>query len=142
MAQGDITLYNAFLYRHGRGEIDLDTDPIYLALLSTSYTPNIDTHATFASLTNEIVASGYTAGGKTIGTVTITEDSTNDLAKVDAPDVVWSSLATATIGYAVLYKQSATQYLIGYMEIATNSNGNDYSIIWHADGIMVIQQGA
>ena len=141
MAEGDITFYNEFLYRHGRGEIDLDTDAIKVALVGPSYTPNIDTHNTWADITNEISATGYTAGGKLLGTVTITKDTTNDLAKVDAPDVVWTNLATATIDYAILYKSTATTYLIGYMVITTDSNGNNYSIIWHTDGIFALQQG-
>ena len=128
MAQGDITFYNEFFYRRGRGELDLFADAFKVALLGSGYTPDIDAHATFADLTNEIVATGYTAGGAALGTVTVTADDANDKSVIDAPDVVWASLATATIAYAALYKSSATQYLVAYIEISTNSNGNNYSI--------------
>ena len=142
MAEGDITFYNEFFYRRGRGELDLFADAFKVALLGSGYTPDIDADALFSDLSSEIVATNYTAGGATLGTVTVTADDANDKAVVDAPDVVWTNLATATIAYAVLYKSTTTKYLVAYMEIATNSNGNNYSIIWNTAGILDIKQGA
>ena len=141
MAEGDITFYNEYFYRRERGEIDPDTDAFKVALVGSGYTPDYDADLDFSDISSEIVASGYTAGGEALGSVTVTKDNTNDLANVDAPDVVWTNLATATIAGAIFYKSSATQYLVFYMAITTNSNGNNYSIIWHTDGIWDQKQG-
>ena len=56
-------LYNSFKKKIMDGSIDLDTDTIKIALCTSSYTPNIDTHDFFDDITNELsTASGYTAG--------------------------------------------------------------------------------
>jgi hypothetical protein len=52
------------------GEIDFDTNTIKVALTTSSYTPDRGVHDYFNDVTNEVVGTGYTAGGATLGTCT------------------------------------------------------------------------
>jgi len=131
----------ATLYDNGRkklvdGSIDLDSDTIKVALLSSGYTPNVATHTFLSDLSNEIIASGYTAGGNALTTKVITVDTVNHRAYLDADDVVWSPGATFTVRYAVLYKSTGTANtspLIGYIDWVTDRtalSGEQFYIQW------------
>ena len=62
-------IYNAFKKNIMNGGIDLDTDTIKVALVTATYTPDQDLHEDFADLTNEVVGTGYTAGGGALAAV-------------------------------------------------------------------------
>lgn len=51
---------------------DFLTDTIKAMLTTSSYAENLDTHETKADVTNEVVGTGYTAGGATLASKTIT----------------------------------------------------------------------
>jgi hypothetical protein len=56
--------YRQALAKAMNKEIDWDSDAFKLTLHTSSYTPNLDTHAYVSDLTNELgTAGGYTAGG-------------------------------------------------------------------------------
>lgn len=139
MAEGDITFANQAKAWLLGGLIALDTDTIKVALVNGySFDPdNNHGYANFSS--NEITATGYTAGGKTLAGLTITTNDGSDYAMWDANDVTWSSLATATITAALLYDDTMTtpvaDGLLAKMEIGTNSNGGNYTISWAGGGI-------
>jgi hypothetical protein len=102
----------ATAYNNGKknllnGTIDLDTDTIKVALTTSSYTPNIDTHEFFDDITNQVEGTGYTAGGATLANAAVTADTTNDRGVFDADDVVWST-STITARYAIIYKDTET----------------------------------
>jgi hypothetical protein len=52
--------------------IDWLSDTIKVMLLTSTYTPNLDTHKFKSDLTNEITGTGYTAGGATLGSAALT----------------------------------------------------------------------
>ncbi len=52
--------------------VDFLSDTIKCALTTNAYSYNLDTHETFSQVTNEVAGTGYTAGGATLGTKTIT----------------------------------------------------------------------
>ncbi len=52
--------------------IDFLSDTIKWALATATYAPNLDTHEVFADVTNEVSGTGYTAGGVTAASKTIT----------------------------------------------------------------------
>jgi hypothetical protein len=60
------------------GAIDLDTDTIKVALVTSSYTPNADTHEDMADITNEVTGTGYNCWRSNIGNKTVTADTTDD----------------------------------------------------------------
>lgn len=142
MAEGDAHVVNNFKEQLLLKVIDCDTDVFRVALYSDAYAAGqIDGAAPAYSSTNEIVASGYTATGQSIGTPVVTQDDTNDWAKWDddGTDVTWSSLATATIQRAILYDDTTgTKYLCIIWEIATNSNGGDYTLQFNTNGMLTL----
>jgi hypothetical protein len=133
-------IYNSFKKDIMSGGIDLDTDTIKVALVTSTYTPNIDTHTKFSDITNEVTGTGYTAGGVTLSSVTVTQDNTNDLAYMDAADVSWAS-STITARGAVIYKSTgtaSTSPLVCYVDFGADksSSSGTFQITWDAAGIV------
>ncbi len=118
------------------------TDTIKLALVTSSYTVDIDSHNFFDDITNEVAGTGYTAGGATLGSKTSTQDNTNNRGVMDAADVTFSS-STITARAAILYKDTGTpgtSPLMGYIDFAADksSSSSDFTIQFHADGILYV----
>lgn len=115
-------IYTSFLEDLARGAIDLDSDTFYGMFVSSSYTPNKDTHTKRSDVTNEVTGTGYTAGGAAT-TVTLTKDTTNDRLDVSFGNI---SLPTATITWrgCVIYKRrggaASADELVAYVD-----NGSD-----------------
>ena len=137
-------LYGNFLAKALNKEVDWDTDTIKVALLTSSYTPNQDTHDYYDDVVgNEVSGTGYTTGGATLGSKTVTYDGTNNVIILDAADTTWSS-STITARYAVVYDDSgatnAAKALIGYVDFGSDqssTNGN-FTITWDSTGIVRI----
>ena len=67
------------------------TDTIKVALTTSAYTPNQDSHDYYNDLTNELsTANGYTSGGVTLGSKTVTYDSGTNESRYDAADAQWT----------------------------------------------------
>lgn len=133
-------IYNAFKKNIMNGGIDLDTNTIKVALVTSTYTPNQDTHEDFADVTNEVSGTGYTAGGATLASVAITADNTDNEGVFDAADVTWST-STITARGAVIYKSTgvaANDLLICYLDFSTDqsSSAGDFTLQWNAEGIL------
>lgn len=128
--------YNSFKASRLDGSApDLTGDTIKIMLVTSSYTP-LATHEFRSSVTNEVVGSGYTAGGQTLASKTITGTTT---PVFDAADVTWSS-STITARGAVLYQDTgnaATDRLIHYIDFGTDqiSSSGNFTIQWNASGI-------
>lgn len=120
--------------------VDFDSDTIKVALATSSYTPDADAHDYFNDITNEVSGTGYTAGGATLASPTVTLDTTNDRVDFDAADTQWTS-STITARYAVIYKSTGTAStspliaLIDFGSDQISSNGT-FSIQWSASGIL------
>lgn len=134
--------YNRFKKELADGNIDLVNDTIKLALVTSAYTPDIDTHDFFDDITNEVVGTGYVAGGAALTTKATTQDNTNDQMDYTADNVTWSS-STITARAAVLYKDTgaaATSPLIAYFDFGSDqsSSSGDFTVQWDAGGILTI----
>ena len=133
-------IYNAFKKNIMNGGIDLDTDTIKVALVTSTYTPDQDAHEFWSDVTNEVTGTGYTAGGATLANAAVTQDNTDDEGVFDADDVTWSS-STITAAAAVIYKDtgtSTTSPIVCYLDFGgdkSSSNG-DFTISWSAEGIL------
>lgn len=122
--------------------IDLLSDTIKCALVTSSYTPDKDAHVFFDDITNEVSGTGYTAGGKALANKAINQDDTNNRAEFDADDVIWT-VSTLTARAAVLYKDTGTDStspLIAYIDFDTDytTSGTDFTIEWDAEGIFYL----
>lgn len=137
-------LYGNFLAKALNKEVDFDSDTIKVALVSSSYTPNQDTHDYWDDVVSyEVTGTGYTSGGATLASKTVSYDSANNVIVLDAADVTWSS-STITARYAVVYDDSgstnAAKALIGYVDFGSDqssTNGN-FTITWDSTGIVRI----
>lgn len=134
-------IYNSFKRDIMMGSIDLDTDTIKVMLVTSTYTVDQDAHTKRSDITNEVVGSGYSAGGATLGSVTVTVDNTDNEGVFDAADTVWSA-STITARAAVLYKArggaSSADELICYIDFGSDitSTAADFTITWAAEGIL------
>ena len=133
-------VYNSFKQFLLKGDVDLD-QPCNVALVTSSYSPNIDTHDYYNDITNEVSAGGgYTTGGITLSSTTVILNTTNDRAEFDAADITWSS-STITARGAVLYRNTgtpATSPLIAYFDFASDqsSSSGNFSITWNSAGLL------
>lgn len=134
-------IYNSFKRDIMNGSIDLDTDTIKVALVTSAYTPNQDTHTKFSDVTNEVSGTGYTAGGATLANKAVSADNTDNEGVFDADDVSWST-STITARGAVLYKSrggaATADELICYIDFTTDksSTAGTFTLQWNAEGIL------
>lgn len=133
-------IYNSFKAKIMDGSIDLDTDTIKVALVTSSYTPDQDTHDFFDDVTNEVTGTGYTAGGASLASKVVSQDNTDNEGVFDAADVTWAS-STITARGAVVYKSTgtaSTSPLICYLDFGSDqsSSAGDFTIQWNSEGIL------
>lgn len=132
--------YGSLITKAFNKEVDWDTDTIKVALVSSSYTPNQDSHDYWDDVSSyEVTGTGYTAGGATLGSKTVGYTSGTNVTKFDAADVSWTS-STITARYAVVYLStgsSSTSPLIAYVDFGSDqsSSSGTFSITWSASGI-------
>lgn len=133
-------IYNAFKKNIANGGIDLDSDTIKVMLVTSSYAPEQDGHEFKSSVTAEVVATGYVAGGQALTGKSVAQDNQNNQSVFDADDVTWSNSIITARG-AVLYKDSgnpATSALICYVDFGADrsSSMSDFKIKWSDSGIL------
>lgn len=135
-------VYQTMFAKAFNKEIDYDSDTIKVALLTSAYTPAQTTHDYYDDVVgSEVSGTGYTAGGQTLASKTVTQDTANKVTIIDAADVTWAS-STITARYAVIYDDTpstnATKPLLGYVDFGSDqssSNGN-FTLTWDATGII------
>jgi len=115
-------IYNSAVDDMARGAIDFDTDTFKVMLVTSSYTPNKDTHDKRDDVTNEVSGTGYTAGGVT-SACTVTKDTANDRVTLSFAAVNWAS-STITARAAVIYKSrgglASTDELVCYVDFGAD----------------------
>lgn len=134
-------MYGSFLSKALNKEVDWDTDAFKVALVSSSYTPNQDTHDYWDDVvSNEVSGTGYTAGGATLTSKTISYDSSSNVITLDAADAVWST-STITARYAVIYSDAgasnAAKVLVGYIDFGSDqsSSAGNFTVTFDSTGI-------
>ena len=137
MASGlyGITFLNMLNNTH---DVDLDTDTLKIMLVTDLYTPDFGTHDFKADVTNEVVGTGYTAGGETLTSLSLTQSG--GTITFDAADVTWSS-STITARAAVIYDDTiASDPLICYIDFGSDqsSSSGDFVLSFNASGIFTI----
>lgn len=119
--------------------IDLDAETHRVALFSNALAANFSTNTAYGVApfnANEVVGTGYTAGGVLLTGTTFTEDPAGTL-KFDANDVSWTN-ASITARYALVYADgSAGNEAIALLDFGsdfTSTNGT-FSVQWPTAGI-------
>jgi hypothetical protein len=117
-------------------------DTLKVALVTSSYTANKDGHDYFDDVTSEVSGTNYTAGGKTLAGISLSQDNANERAALLASNLTWS-VATFTARGAVLYKATgnpATSPLIAYMDFGVDRSvaGQDFNLEWNPNGLLFL----
>lgn len=99
-------IFNSALEDEATGAIDYNTDTFKILLVTSTYTPNKDTHTRRSDVTNEVTGTGYTAGGATCA-CTVAKDNTNDRVTLTFAATSWAT-STITARGAVIYKSTGT----------------------------------
>lgn len=135
-------VYGKFLTSLANKEVDLDSDTLKVMLCTSTYTPDQDAHIYKSSVTNEVVGTGYTAGGLALASKTITYTGATNVIALDAADLSWAT-STITARYAVIYDSTgtdATSALLGWVDfgVDTSSSGGPFNITWDAAGLLTV----
>jgi len=122
LTQSMVTSFKVELFG---GIQDLDTDTIKIALFTSAATLNAATTA--YSTTNEVVGTGYVAGGNTLAGATISSSGTT--AFVDFSDTTWTS-ATITARGALIYNSSKANRAIAVLDFGADktSTAGDFTV--------------
>lgn len=94
---------------------DLDTDVIKIALYTSA--ASLDATTTVYSTSNEVVGVGYSAGGNTLASPTISTSGTT--AFVDFADSSWTT-ATITARGALIYNSSKANRAIAVLDFGSD----------------------
>jgi hypothetical protein len=97
------------------GEHDLETDVINIALYTSA--ANLDAATTAYSTSDEVVGSGYSAGGETLTGVTVLLSGTT--AYVDFSDATWNP-ANFTARGALIYNSSKSNKAIAVLDFGAD----------------------
>src|SRR5262245_10816965 len=98
-------LYGIAKKKFAQGLIAWDGAQTFKVMLTTGYTPNQETHVSRADVTGEVTGTGYSAGGQTIVSPTVTQDTTNHRAVLSCTNPSWSSSTISATG-AVIYQSN------------------------------------
>lgn len=125
-------------------EIDFDNDTIKIMVCTNSYTFDQDTHQYKNQVTNEVTGAGYTAGGQTLTSVSVTYDTATNTIKMDAADPSWPNSTITGARKAIIYDATpgtdATRPIIAYLEsdVDLSTTSGTLSITFDAAGIATI----
>ena len=120
IVQTQTTSFKAELYQ---GIHDLTTDVIKIALYTAE--ANLNEATTAYSTTNEVVASGYSAGGLVLTPITV--NSSGYTAYVGFPNVTWTAALTARC--ALIYNSSKANRSVAVLDFgADKTSTNTFTI--------------
>lgn len=136
MAAGPFILYNSVALLKGNGSINFATHQFRIGLLDSGYTPDLESHQTWAHVNgNEIAGTnGYTTGGGLLTGVSWTRSA--GVAKFTTDNFVWTaSGGPITARYGVIYSvDAANNELVGYYLLdsgdidVTATAGNTFTV--------------
>lgn len=141
-----ITHYNYFKYHQLNGTVvDWNTDTIKLALCTSTYTPNTDTHEYMDNGGHTFITNELSGGGYSRATMTCTTTkNAGTTVTLDADNVSFANLTGTSVRYGIIYKHvgadDAANPLIAYVDFGANKTFTDatLTITWHTDGVSVI----
>jgi hypothetical protein len=127
-------IFNHFPYARAKGLIgDAEAaNKFKMMLVTSSYTPNKDTHLDRADVTNEVAATGGYAAGGVVVACTLSKDTANDRIIYTFAPGTWTS-STITAAAAVIYLNTGTaadDILVLYNDFGGNvvTNNTTFSV--------------
>lgn len=128
-------VYHNAIKKTLEGSIDYDTDTFYMMLVTSSYSPNKDTHDFRDDVTNEVAnGNGYTTKGQAVTLTVGSIDATNDRVEIGIGNVTWST-STITAAGAVVYKYrggaDTADELVCFLDFGGDvaSAGGDFQVV-------------
>jgi len=124
------TLCNSFKNEILNGTHDVVNDTLKMALIIPSMAGTYDADTTnYSDVTgnsDEVSSSGtnYTTGGATLANVSVTTDTTNDVAYVDFDDVVFSNVDLDARG-AIIYNSSQANKAVALLDFGETKTATD-----------------
>lgn len=126
-------------------DVNYLTGTVKIPLVTSAYTPDRDAHDFWNDASGSELGSGsgYTTGGETLASKTITYDSASDQVRWDAADVSWTFTASKTWRYAPIYVDTAgassTDPLYGLLTWDSDQSvSTAYTLQWDPAGIFYI----
>lgn len=134
-----ITLYNHTARRFLDGS-NAATDTYKVKLLTAATFDASHTSLTETGGTEVANGNGYTTGGATLTSVSVSTVSTND-AKFSADNVTWvASGGSISAGYAIIYNDSDSGdpplAFIDFGGSESAGDGTEFKLIWNVNGII------
>lgn len=141
------TVYNT-CQKHLDADVDWETDTIKVSLHSSSYSPDVSADEFFDDIGSELeTGNGYTAGGATLGSKSITVTGT--ATQYRAAPTTWTAGPgeTLTARYAVVRKDTGTDstspvlcyVLLDNTPADVSATNADFTITWHStDGVFKV----
>tara|TARA_R110000824_G_scaffold11580_5_gene50605 strand:+ start:3280 stop:3738 length:459 start_codon:yes stop_codon:yes gene_type:complete len=128
--------------------VDFDTHTFNCALVTSTWSPQFDTDATYADISNELPGTGnYVVGGATMTSVALTQ-TTDGSAQItwDAADVSWTTSTLSNVRAGVIYDKTlndasvANKSLIAYVDFGGDfsTTSGTFQIQWNASGIFTL----
>jgi hypothetical protein len=108
-------------------QTDYLSDTIKSTLHTTTYAPNVDTDEVKADATNELTtANGYTAGGVTLASKTVSYNATGGITTFSSAAYSWTaSGGTLVFRYVVIWNDTPTSPadpLLAYLDVTGSGN--------------------
>lgn len=130
-------------------DLDLINDATIKAMLVNSgYTPDVDHNfadSITAATSKELSGTGYVggfggAGRKALGTKTITQDDTANVAYFNCADIVWTAIDAGTVSFIAIIKEVTADTdspLLAIIDVSPDivTNGGNYTWTVAADGV-------
>lgn len=142
-------VYNYFKKALLNGSYKLSTDqaattPIYISLVSNSYTPDGDAHIYRSSLSQIVTPSNYSAFFA-LSSPLVTQDNTGNQGVLDGSDILIANVTFGTsVRAAVLWASTpqgaSSDPLIAYVDFTTDQSvtAGTFQITWNASGILAL----
>ena len=130
MATITTTMTESFIHELCQGTHNLSSDTYKIALIksghSGSYGKETENYSDLTGNSDEVAnGSGYTTGGLTLSSVTLTKDDENSVTHVTCDDPTWSSASFSTVG-AVIYSTTQGNKVVCVLDLGgvrTTSTG-------------------
>lgn len=139
-------VYGSAAEKIAKNTLDLDTHTFRMVLLTSSYTPNQSTHATWADLSAaEATGTGYTSSGKLL-TCTVVRSAL--VVTFDCDDQSWTA-STITAKYAAIVRDAdangtlaSTDDVLCYCDLETggslSSTASAFTVTINAAGVFTL----